>query len=118
MATVLCAVVLLLSPLAGNREAGELALRMEARYRGAKTLQATFLERYAENGSVVRTEAGTAYFRGREKCVGSTSVRKKICSWWTERPHGFMFPRITPSPACPPSKAAICARRWRFWPGR
>jgi outer membrane lipoprotein carrier protein len=35
----------------------------EGRYRAAKTLQATFLERYVENGSVVRTEAGTAFFR-------------------------------------------------------
>jgi outer membrane lipoprotein carrier protein len=35
----------------------------EARYRSAKTLQATFLERYVENGQVVRSEAGTAYFR-------------------------------------------------------
>lgn len=37
--------------------------RMELKYRAAKTLQATFLERYAENGRVVRSEAGTAYFR-------------------------------------------------------
>jgi outer membrane lipoprotein carrier protein len=37
--------------------------RFEARYRAAKTLQATFLERYTENGAVVRTEAGTAFFR-------------------------------------------------------
>src|SRR6266404_4175005 len=80
MATVLCAVVLLLSPLAGNREAGELALRMEARYRGAKTLQATFLERYAENGSVVRTEAGTAYFR-----------RPGRMRWEYERPEKDLF---------------------------
>jgi outer membrane lipoprotein carrier protein len=35
----------------------------EAHYRAAKTLQATFLERYTENGAVVRTEAGTAFFR-------------------------------------------------------
>jgi len=35
----------------------------EGRYRAAKTLQATFLERYTENGAVVRTEAGTAFFR-------------------------------------------------------
>ena len=48
---------------AGNREAAAWASRMEARYRGAKTLQATFLERYAENGREVRTESGTAYFR-------------------------------------------------------
>lgn len=37
--------------------------RMEAHYHSAKTLQATFLERYTENGREVRTEAGTAYFR-------------------------------------------------------
>src|ERR1035438_5130196 len=35
----------------------------ESRYRSARTLKATFLERYAENGQVVRTEAGTAYFQ-------------------------------------------------------
>ena len=37
--------------------------KLEARYRSARTLQATFLERYVENGRVVRTEAGVAYFR-------------------------------------------------------
>jgi outer membrane lipoprotein carrier protein len=41
---------------------GEVRL-FEARYRAAKTLQATFLERYTENGQVVRSEAGTAFFR-------------------------------------------------------
>src|SRR6267378_27351 len=40
-----------------------LVARMEARYRSAGTLQATFLERYTENGRVVRVEAGIAYFR-------------------------------------------------------
>jgi len=35
----------------------------ESRYRAARTLQATFLERYTENGHVVRVESGTAYFR-------------------------------------------------------
>jgi len=34
-----------------------------ARYRAARTLRATFLERYTENGRVVRVEAGIAYFR-------------------------------------------------------
>jgi outer membrane lipoprotein carrier protein len=38
-------------------------LRLESRYRSAKTLQAAFLERYTENGRVVRVEAGIAYFR-------------------------------------------------------
>jgi outer membrane lipoprotein carrier protein len=35
----------------------------EAKYRTARTLQATFLERYTENEQIDRTEAGTAYFR-------------------------------------------------------
>jgi len=37
--------------------------RMEKRYRSAKTLQATFLEQYTENGRTVRNESGTVYFR-------------------------------------------------------
>ena len=37
--------------------------RMEHRYRRAKTLQATFLERYTENDRTVRVESGVAYFR-------------------------------------------------------
>jgi outer membrane lipoprotein carrier protein len=37
--------------------------RFESRYRVAYTLQATFLERYSENGRIVRVEAGTAFFR-------------------------------------------------------
>lgn len=40
-----------------------LVARMEARYRSAKTLEATFLERYSENGRQVRSESGKAYFR-------------------------------------------------------
>ena len=36
---------------------------MERRYRAAKTLQATFLERYMESGRAVRVESGVAYFR-------------------------------------------------------
>jgi outer membrane lipoprotein carrier protein len=40
-----------------------LVSRFESRYRAAHTLQATFLERYSENGRVVRVEAGTAFFR-------------------------------------------------------
>jgi outer membrane lipoprotein carrier protein len=35
---------------------------LEERYRRATALQATFLERYSENGKQVRAEAGTAYF--------------------------------------------------------
>src|SRR5258708_29162673 len=53
---------------------------MEARYRSAKTLQATFLERYAENGSVLRSEAGTAYFR-----------RPGKMRWEYERPEKDLF---------------------------
>lgn len=35
----------------------------ESRYKTPHTLQATFLERYSENGRVVRVEAGTVFFR-------------------------------------------------------
>jgi outer membrane lipoprotein carrier protein len=80
MAIALFALALLFFPPAGRKEAGELASRMEARYRGAKTLQATFLERYAENGSVLRTEAGTAYFR-----------RPGKMRWEYERPEKDLF---------------------------
>lgn len=41
----------------------ELVRMIEGHYRSARTLQATFLERYSENGRVVRAEAGVAFFR-------------------------------------------------------
>lgn len=37
--------------------------KLEAAYRYAKTLQATFFQEYSESGRVERTETGTAYFR-------------------------------------------------------
>ena len=57
--------LLLLLPLSitGSADSKGLVARMEARYHSAKTLQATFLERYTENGRLVRVEAGTAYFK-------------------------------------------------------
>ena len=48
---------------AAPRETDVFVRMFESRYRAAKTLQATFLERYTENGAIVRSEAGTAYFR-------------------------------------------------------
>ena len=44
-------------------DAGRWVAALEARYRGATTSQATFLERYTESGRLLRAEAGTAYFR-------------------------------------------------------
>src|SRR6266851_7512840 len=41
----------------------DVVTRLEARYRSARTLQAAFLERYTENGRVLRAESGIAYFR-------------------------------------------------------
>jgi outer membrane lipoprotein carrier protein len=41
----------------------QLVRTLEGHYRSARTLQATFLERYSENGQVVRAEAGVAFFR-------------------------------------------------------
>ena len=50
---------------AGAQKVGPLEpiRRMERRYRAAKTLQATFLERYTESGRTTRVESGVAYFR-------------------------------------------------------
>src|ERR1700682_2693878 len=80
MAALLVGFVLLFFPPASRSDAGELAARMETRYRAAKTLQATFLERYSENGGVLRTEAGTAYFR-----------RPGKMRWEYERPEKDLF---------------------------
>jgi outer membrane lipoprotein carrier protein len=79
MAQVICLLLMLLAP-SSAKDAGKIVLRMEARYHSAKTLQATFLERYVENGSVVRTEAGTAYFR-----------RPGKMRWEYERPEKDLF---------------------------
>lgn len=56
-----CALLLVLSST--NPDIKQLAARLEARYRNAHTLQATFLERYFENGQLTRSEGGIAYFR-------------------------------------------------------
>src|SRR6266481_9644946 len=63
MVKLLCVFLLPLAPLGESADAVKLASRMETRYRNATTLQGIFLERYSENGAVLRTEAGTAYFR-------------------------------------------------------
>ncbi|HXX16911.1 MAG TPA: outer membrane lipoprotein carrier protein LolA [Candidatus Eremiobacteraceae bacterium] len=57
-------VLLLLSAaLSSVVSAGDpLLQRFESQYSSAQTLQATFLERYLDNGRVVQVEAGDAYF--------------------------------------------------------
>jgi outer membrane lipoprotein carrier protein len=75
-----CALLALLFPLAANKQAAEIASRMESRYRSARTLQATFLERYTESGRLLRSEAGTAYFR-----------RPGKMRWEYERPEKNLF---------------------------
>ena len=61
--------------------AGEDSLNaLEARYRKALTLEATFLERYSENGKQVRVEAGKAYF-----------LRPGKMRWEYEKPEKNLF---------------------------
>ena len=55
--------VLFLLALTGHADTKSSVARLEARYRTPKTLQASFLERYTENGRLVRVEAGTVYFK-------------------------------------------------------
>jgi outer membrane lipoprotein carrier protein len=61
--TFLPILVLLLFSLQPLENSVTFVREFEARYRTAKTLQATFLERYTENGQMIRSETGTAYFR-------------------------------------------------------
>jgi outer membrane lipoprotein carrier protein len=53
----------LLPTLNAGADVQAVVQRLEARYRPARTLQATFLQRYTENGHLIRVESGTVYFR-------------------------------------------------------
>ncbi len=52
----------LLATVSATPDARAIVRQFETRYRSARTLKAAFLERYFENGRLVRVEAGTAYF--------------------------------------------------------
>jgi len=54
---------LVLGTIASGPELKTVIARLEAKYHSPHTLQAAFLERYTENGHLVRVEAGTVYFR-------------------------------------------------------
>lgn len=58
-----CLSVLAATMISVAPEAKAIVSLLEARYGKARTLQATFLESYRENGRLVRMESGTAYFR-------------------------------------------------------
>jgi outer membrane lipoprotein carrier protein len=49
--------------VSGKIDVTPIVRRFETRYRSAARLQATFLEHYSENGRLVRSEAGKAYFQ-------------------------------------------------------
>jgi len=51
------------SEQAKRTDARQIVRRLEAKYRGAARLEATFLERYTENGELTRLEAGKVYFK-------------------------------------------------------
>jgi outer membrane lipoprotein carrier protein len=54
--------------------------RFEERYRNSESLEANFLERYSENGTQVRVEAGKAYF-----------LRPGKMRWEYEKPEKNLF---------------------------
>jgi outer membrane lipoprotein carrier protein len=58
-----CVCAILASLSSPTPEAKLITAKLEARYRGSRTLVASFLERYSESGQVIRAEAGVAYFR-------------------------------------------------------
>jgi outer membrane lipoprotein carrier protein len=83
MAAGLLAGLLLMWPgwrAAYASEAGQALSGVEARYSKASTLQANFLERYSENGTQVRVEAGKAYF-----------LRPGKMRWEYEKPEKSLF---------------------------
>jgi outer membrane lipoprotein carrier protein len=64
-AIALCGCVAFLVVQAGastTADAAQIVRDMQARYHGAKTLKAIFLERYTEGRLTARVESGTAYF--------------------------------------------------------
>jgi outer membrane lipoprotein carrier protein len=63
MTFLLCSVLTLSALGTSAADTKQLVRMLEGHYRSARTLQATFLERYSENGQVVRAEAGVAFFR-------------------------------------------------------
>jgi chaperone LolA len=60
-----------------SAETRELVSRFEARYNAARTLQASFIELYSENGQTLRTEAGSAFFRRKGKMRWEYEVPEK-----------------------------------------
>jgi len=57
------ALLVLFGSPAAPADVNKIVARLEARYRSATTLQATFLERYSEGGRATRVESGTVSFR-------------------------------------------------------
>src|SRR5215813_15359651 len=53
----------LLTPTFGDDPASQYVKQFEKTYRSARTLRATFLERYIEQGRATRAESGVAFFR-------------------------------------------------------
>jgi outer membrane lipoprotein carrier protein len=64
LSLVLLAMIGLLwnEPHAASPDVNALVRRFERTYRNTRTLRATFLERYLDNGKEVRSESGVAYF--------------------------------------------------------
>ena len=71
------------------------AVRMlESRYAHARTLKASFFERYSDGKGTVQSESGTVYFSRPGRFVGTTNRLNKNCSSWMAPTLGFMFLRI------------------------
>ena len=78
---MISALVLALAGLfSASPDASAISRPFEKRYSSVVTLQATFLERYLENGHLVRANAGIAYFR-----------RPGMMRWEYESPEKNLF---------------------------
>lgn len=61
---MLILLLLILSAVPSGRggEAQDVARAFEAHYRGVRTMEAVFLERYGEGNGTIRAESGSVYF--------------------------------------------------------
>jgi outer membrane lipoprotein carrier protein len=62
LATLFLSILLLNPPSSAAPDVAPLVRRFEAAYHSSRTLRASFLEKYFDNGKEVRSEAGVAYF--------------------------------------------------------
>ncbi len=85
---------------------------MEQKYAKANGLQAVFLERYYDNGKLVRAESGRAYFRKPGKMRWEYEKPEKNLFLVDGKYAWFYTPVDRTATKMPARKVTISVRRW------